>query len=283
MGALEVLQYLKKRKWTLVIVTYRSQFTQSTTQRFIDRYYPGLFDRIYYCNQGLSVADQLDYVPKPITIMCQEIGADYLIDDTLEHCLDCSVLDMTLLLYDHHGKYAYNHILPQKRPRYGRPTLTSTSKQLYQRSASRSSSLPDNVIRVKSWKDILDQFPMPTSPLRYCHYPTTTSAPAPSPATNHITYATSASHNKKSSSVRPTAAAANTTIPRVTLWNDRKTPFSQVLLSDGTDDTTDTDDDDDEPIDTDDDGHDSEDDDYNNSQGDDEYQSTWSDRDAIAV
>ncbi|KAI8334610.1 hypothetical protein BC941DRAFT_472543 [Chlamydoabsidia padenii] len=188
-GALEVLQSLKKRKWTLVIVTYRPQFTQTATQRFIDRYYPGLFDGIYYCNQGLSVADQLDYIPKPITIMCQEIGADYLIDDTLDHCLDCSMLDMTLLLYDHHGKYTYNHMQPQKRPRSGRPTLTSTSKQLYQRSASRSvATLPDNVIRVKSWKDILDQFPMPTSPLRYCHYPTTSPA---SSATQPYTSASS--------------------------------------------------------------------------------------------
>jgi hypothetical protein len=42
-GALEVLQSLKKRKWTLVIVTYRPQFTQTTTQRFIDRYYPGMY------------------------------------------------------------------------------------------------------------------------------------------------------------------------------------------------------------------------------------------------
>ncbi|KAI9300081.1 hypothetical protein BJ944DRAFT_244540 [Cunninghamella echinulata] len=172
-GALEVLQTLKKRKWSLVIVTSRPQFTSDITQRFIDRHFPGLFDDIYYCNQGLSVVDQLDYVPKPISILCQEIGADYLIDDTLDHCLDCSVLvDMTLLLYDHQGKYKYNHLLPNnKRRKNERRTLTSTSKQLYQRSSTLSSSLPNNVLRVTSWKAILDHFPMPASPLRRCHYP----------------------------------------------------------------------------------------------------------------
>ncbi|ORX52475.1 hypothetical protein DM01DRAFT_1408340 [Hesseltinella vesiculosa] len=172
-GALEVLQTLKKRKWKLVIITCRPQFTSVTTQRFIDRHFPGIFDAIYYCNQGLSVADQLDFVPKPVSIMCQEIGADYLIDDALEHCMDCSSLDMTLLLYDHDGEYAYNHMVPKKRPRNGRPTLTATSRQLYQQSPS--GSLPENVARVKSWKAILDLFPMPSSPLRHCHYPSKTS------------------------------------------------------------------------------------------------------------
>ncbi|CAO3637274.1 unnamed protein product [Cunninghamella blakesleeana] len=171
-GALEVLQTLKKRKWSLVIVTSRPQFTSDITQKFIDRHFPGLFDDIYYCNQGLSVVDQLDYVPKPIPTLCQEIGAEFLIDDTLDHCLDCSVLiDMTLLLYDHQGKYTYNHLLPtNKRRKNERRTLTSTSKQLYQRS-THSTTLPKNVHRVTSWKEILDHFPMPASPLRHCHYP----------------------------------------------------------------------------------------------------------------
>ncbi|KAI8097650.1 uncharacterized protein BX664DRAFT_383902 [Halteromyces radiatus] len=262
-GALEVLQALKKRKWVLVIVTYRPQFTQATTQRFIDRYYPGLFDGIYYCNQGLSVADQLDYVPKPIAIMCQEIGADYLIDDTLEHCLDCSMLDMTLLLYDHHGKYTYNHIVPNKRPRYGRPTLTSTSKQLYQRSANCTSTLPKNVIRVKSWKDILDQFPMPTSPLRFCHYPIS-------------------STTNQRSRLKTTTTSTTT---QVTSWSTGKRHYDQLYLpddmnnddnndyhSDGNDDNIDDDDDDDQ-----------DDEEQEDEDDDDDYRSTWSDRDAIAV
>jgi hypothetical protein len=186
----------------------------------------GLFDAVYYCNQGLSVADQLDYIPKPITIMCQEIGADYLIDDTLDHCLDCSMLDMTLLLYDHHGKYTYNHMQPQKRLRYGRPTLTSTSKQLYQRSASRSvATLPNNVIRVKSWKDILDQFPMPTSPLRYCHYP----------ATNHIkSSSTSATQQYTNSSLDPSTTASSR---QVISWvNQDHAKNSDTIDSDNDDD-----------------------------------------------
>lgn len=124
---------------------------------------PGIFDSIYFCNLNLSDAEQLEYVSKPKSAICQEIGVDVLIDDDLNHALDCAALDMEVLLYDRKGQYKWNH----ERPRKTAGTLTSMSRQLYQPSGP----LPPNVTRVKSWKEIIAYFPKPKSPLRYCYYP----------------------------------------------------------------------------------------------------------------
>jgi hypothetical protein len=114
---------------------------------------------------GLTMAEQLDYVCKSKSIMCQEVGVDLLIDDSLQSCLECAALGIDILLFDFHGKYSYNHIKEARRKR----TLTSTSKQLYHR--TQAQSLPSNVKRISDWKGIKACFPKPTSPLRICHFP----------------------------------------------------------------------------------------------------------------
>ncbi|KAG0173619.1 hypothetical protein DFQ28_011111 [Apophysomyces sp. BC1034] len=166
--ALEALKMLKKRRFNLVIITARQQFIAEATKKFVDRHYPGLFESIYFCNLNLSDAEQLEYVSKPKSLICQEINVDVLIDDTLEHALDCASLGIQVLLYDRKGQYRWNHTATGATTR---PTLTSTSKQLYSSSSSFSGALPANVKRVRSWKDIIASFPKPSSPLRTCYYP----------------------------------------------------------------------------------------------------------------
>ncbi|KAI7899624.1 uncharacterized protein BX663DRAFT_520763 [Cokeromyces recurvatus] len=167
--ALESLKMLKKRHFSLVIITSRQQFIAERTKRFVDRHYPGIFESIYFCNLGLTDAEQLEYVSKPKSIICQEIGVDVLIDDSLEHALDCSSLGIEVLLYDRNGEYIWNHEdkMKKKNPRCAH-TLTSTSKRLYQRIPTKISK---NIHRMTSWTEIIAQFPKPTSPLRYCTYP----------------------------------------------------------------------------------------------------------------
>ncbi|KAI9320177.1 hypothetical protein BX666DRAFT_1853163 [Dichotomocladium elegans] len=161
--ALEALKMLKKRKFTLVIITSRQQFIAEETKKFVDKHYPGIFDSIYFCNLNLTDAEQLEYISKPKSVICQEIGVDVLIDDSLDHALDCASLGIEVLLYDRKGQYRWNHI----RPAY-KKTLTAMSKQLYQHPAA---ALPHNVTRAYSWKDIMDYFPKPRSPLRNCYFP----------------------------------------------------------------------------------------------------------------
>lgn len=112
----------------------------------------------------LSDTEQLEYVSKPKSVICQEIGVDVLIDDSLEHAFDCSHLGIDILLYDKQGEYTWNHFKTQKQ---FTPTLTSTSKRLYQHFADTTTK---NIHRMTSWRGILAQFPKPSSPLRYCCY-----------------------------------------------------------------------------------------------------------------
>lgn len=131
----------------------------------------GIFESIYFCNLNLTDTEQLEYISKPKSVICQEIGVDVLIDDSLEHALDCSSLGIDILLYDRKGKYNWNHqemMIQKKNNSRSPPTLTSTSKRLYHRAPT---ELSENVHRMMNWKDIIAQFPKPTSPLRFCYFP----------------------------------------------------------------------------------------------------------------
>ncbi|KAI7896477.1 uncharacterized protein EV154DRAFT_492425 [Mucor mucedo] len=167
--ALEALKMLKRRNFTLVIITSRQQFVAEKTKRFVDRHYPGIFESIYFCNLNLSDTEQMEYISKPKSVICQEIGVDVLIDDSLEHAFDCSNLGIDILLYDHKGKYSWNHEECVPKKKHCPPTLTSTSKRLYGQHTPHEIS--KNIHRMMNWRDIIAQFPKPTSPLRYCYFP----------------------------------------------------------------------------------------------------------------
>ncbi|KAG1143389.1 hypothetical protein G6F37_006882 [Rhizopus arrhizus] len=139
--ALEALKMLKKRGFQLVIVTSRQQFIAEKTKKFIDRHYPGIFESIYFCNLNLSEKERLEYISKPKSVICQEIGVDVLIDDSFEHALGCSDIGVDVLLYDRQGIYKWNH-----------------------------QQLPNNVHRVFNWKQVMARFPKPSSPLKHCIY-----------------------------------------------------------------------------------------------------------------
>jgi hypothetical protein len=130
----------------------------------------GIFESIYFCNLNLSAAEQLEYVSKPKSVICQEIGVDVLIDDCLEHAFDVCSLGIDVLLYDRKGKYSWNHEDVIEIKTDEKPTLTSTSKRLYQHHHMELSK-NNNIHRMFNWREIIAQFPKPSSPLRFCYYP----------------------------------------------------------------------------------------------------------------
>ncbi|KAI8330122.1 hypothetical protein BC941DRAFT_384040 [Chlamydoabsidia padenii] len=154
--ALEALKMLKKRRFHLVIITSRQQFIAEETKRFVDRHYPGIFESIYFCNLGLSETEQMEYISKSKSTICQEIGVDVLIDHQLEHVLECAVLGIDVLLYDSHGQYGWNQ---------------HTSSSFKKTQLSHYSMNTMNIQRVTSWRDIIHlHFPKPNSPLRHLIY-----------------------------------------------------------------------------------------------------------------
>ncbi|KAF9908384.1 hypothetical protein EC991_009839 [Linnemannia zychae] len=139
-GSLETLKLLKSRRFSLVIVTARQQFVADLTKKFVDRHFPGIFESIYFANHFLTEQEKLTFVSKPKSVICRDVHAQLLIDDSLENALEVSKAGIPVLLFDLHGKYKWNQL-------------------------DEGQQLPDKVTRVKSWKDVQAWFPRPRSPL----------------------------------------------------------------------------------------------------------------------
>ncbi|KAK3819781.1 MAG: hypothetical protein J3Q66DRAFT_335504 [Benniella sp.] len=140
-GSLETLKLLKSRRYSLVIVTARQQFVADLTKKFVDRHFPGIFESIYFANHFLTEEEKLSFVSKPKSVICRDVHAQLLIDDSLENALEVAKAGIPVLLFDLHGNYKWNKI-PDDHP-----------------------PLPDKITRVKNWKEIQAWFPRPRSPL----------------------------------------------------------------------------------------------------------------------
>ncbi|KAF9431156.1 hypothetical protein BGZ76_000523 [Entomortierella beljakovae] len=139
-GSLETLKLLKSRRFSLVIVTARQQFVAELTKKFVDRHFPGIFESIYFANHYLTEQEKLNFISKPKSIICRDVHAQLLIDDSLEIATEVAKAGIPVLLFDHQGSYKWNKLKDGEK-------------------------LPDKVTRVKSWKEIQDWFPRPRSPL----------------------------------------------------------------------------------------------------------------------
>ena len=124
-----------------MIVTARQQFVADLTKKFVDRHFPGIFESIYFANHFLTEQEKLSFVSKPKSVICRDVHAQLLIDDSLENALEVAKAGIPVLLFDLHGNYKWNKI-PDDHP-----------------------PLPDKITRVKNWKEIQAWFPRPRSPL----------------------------------------------------------------------------------------------------------------------
>ena len=101
-GALDVLKWLKK-SYELVIVTSRDKRSIKMTHEALEEHYPELFSGVHFVplwgtNTKATKAQ-----------ICNEIGADYLIDDSYEHCKVAAESGITSLLF---GVYGWNQSQP---------------------------------------------------------------------------------------------------------------------------------------------------------------------------
>ncbi|KAF9343586.1 hypothetical protein BGX26_005501, partial [Mortierella sp. AD094] len=131
---------LKSRRYSLVIVTARQQFVADLTKKFVDRHFPGIFESIYFANHYLTEQEKLTFVSKPKSVICRDVHAQLLIDDSLENAVEVAKAGIPVLLFDLQGSYKWNKL-------------------------NDGDKLPDKVTRVKSWKEVQAWFPRPRSPL----------------------------------------------------------------------------------------------------------------------
>lgn len=119
--ALPVLKKLTKN-YNLILVTSRRKVLQAETSSWLERYFKGIFKDVHYVGMWDQQRHLVDDVQTSIratkTQICKEIGASYLIDDQLKHCLDAANAGMTALLF---GNYRWNRrdVLPARVIRAG--------------------------------------------------------------------------------------------------------------------------------------------------------------------
>lgn len=99
-GILEALSH----DYRLVITTSRQHKLKQVTIDWINKYFPDVFDEIHHAAifDGPFTKETFERTKLEL---CQEIGADYLIDDQPKHCFAMAEAGMTALLF---GDYPWN-------------------------------------------------------------------------------------------------------------------------------------------------------------------------------
>ena len=122
--AKEILGRLAER-YTLVILTSRRVSLAKDTSDWIDKYFPGIFSDVHFAGIWDKVVDDRIHMSKGQ--VAKEIGADYLIDDQLKHCLAAAEAGVEVIVF---GDYKWNQM----------------------------DRLPRGVSRAKNWQEVLEYF-----------------------------------------------------------------------------------------------------------------------------
>lgn len=91
-------------EYRLILVTARRQRLIGETNAWIRQYFPDMFQDIHYTGAWDNTNPNRHAATKGE--LCRELGASYLIDDQLKHCLAASECGVTALLF---GNYAWNY------------------------------------------------------------------------------------------------------------------------------------------------------------------------------
>lgn len=102
-----ILQRLNK-KFDLVIVTSRRQLVVEETRLWINTHFPDTFSAIHFAGLYDDGTGSAAYSKTKADVL-QKIGASYLIDDQLKHCIAAQNSGITALLF---GMYSWNKDAP---------------------------------------------------------------------------------------------------------------------------------------------------------------------------
>lgn len=118
--SISVLRKLSK-EFSLIIITSRRLSSKNKTIQWLNTYYEDIFDEVYFA----GIWDKVDAssIYKTKAKLGKAIGADFLVDDQLKHCLAAAESGINGLLF---GNYSWNQI----------------------------NQLPQNVTRVENWEAV---------------------------------------------------------------------------------------------------------------------------------
>ena len=121
-GAKEGIDALLKKGYELHLVTSRPEVIKPQTEKWIKAHFPGKFTDLHHAfNPNIHKKDS----KKKKWEICKEIGAGVLIEDFLPNAIGCSENGIKVYLMD----APWNQV----------------------------EDLPENVVRVKSWKEIVEK------------------------------------------------------------------------------------------------------------------------------
>jgi uncharacterized HAD superfamily protein len=119
-GAIESINELKKA-YDLVVVTSRYDTLVDLTEAWLAKHFPAVFKQLEF----VSVWSKSEKVTK--AMICKQIGAQYLIDDSVEHCTLAVDAGITALLF---GDFGWN----------------------------RTEKVSEHIVRVKDWQAVKRYF-----------------------------------------------------------------------------------------------------------------------------
>lgn len=123
-GAYEALKKLKER-FKLVAITSRRDSISELTTKWINVYYPDIFDEIVFAGFFNKISSNSLKLTKGE--LAKNIGVNFIIDDQLKHILSAAELGIQAILF---GNYNWN----------------------------KADSLPKNAIRANDWSDVIKYF-----------------------------------------------------------------------------------------------------------------------------
>jgi 5'(3')-deoxyribonucleotidase len=119
-GAIKAIERLKQR-FDLAIVTARSDDQIEHTHHWLDAHFPKTFNSVDF----VSTWSPDHTLTK--AIICKQIGASYLIDDSIDHCRLAVEADIETILFGHYGW-------------------------------NKSKQLPKGIFRINTWPEVVEYF-----------------------------------------------------------------------------------------------------------------------------
>ncbi|KAI5123754.1 hypothetical protein M0805_000345 [Coniferiporia weirii] len=159
-GALEGAQALKNLGFKLVIVTARHGAEYELTRKWLDQYFPDIFDELICTGQFLKDGEGNDIHSRAgKDEVCHRIGAKLLIDDSAENALACArdaSPPIPVLLF---GDYSWNKrvsLLEQPQDQLGfQDRLAFEVGREWWKEEDVNKVLPANVKRVNDWSEVV--------------------------------------------------------------------------------------------------------------------------------
>ncbi len=112
-----------RRRNELFIITSRPVFIEEETQKWLDKFFRNRFLGVFYSSNHYS---KVENSGKTKSQQCKELEISVLVDDSLDYIKQCPSIGIKGILF---GDYPWNQ----------------------------NGNLPSNVVRVKNWKEVLEQ------------------------------------------------------------------------------------------------------------------------------